>query len=72
MILYWRLEPEPEPLLCMPPQLTDNQITVTDINLDALSLAEENFKINNIDNIETVFGNLFEPLENRKFDVIFI
>ena len=51
-------------------KLTDNQITVTDINLDALSLAEENFKINNIDNIETVFGNLFEPLENRKFDVI--
>jgi release factor glutamine methyltransferase len=51
-------------------KLTDNQITVTDINLDALSLAEENFEINNIDNIETVFGNLFEPLENRKFDVI--
>lgn len=50
-------------------KLTDN-ITVTDINFNALELAERNFKKNNISNIELVFGNLFEPLKNRKFDVI--
>jgi release factor glutamine methyltransferase len=50
-------------------RLTDN-ITVTDINSDACLLAERNFKENNIENIEILFGNLFEPVENRKFDVI--
>lgn len=50
-------------------KLTDN-ITVTDINSDACLLAEKNFKDNNIENIEILFGNLFEPVKNRKFDVI--
>ena len=50
-------------------KLTDN-ITVTDINFDACLLAEKNFKDNNIENIEILFGNLFEPVKNRKFDVI--
>jgi release factor glutamine methyltransferase len=50
-------------------RLTD-RITVTDINSDACLLAERNFKDNNIEDIEILFGNLFEPLENRKFDVI--
>ncbi|WP_407393127.1 HemK2/MTQ2 family protein methyltransferase [Methanobrevibacter sp.] len=50
-------------------KLTDN-ITVTDINLDACLLAEKNFKENNVENIEVLFGNLFEPVKNRKFDVI--
>ena len=49
-----------------------NKITVTDINFNALQLAEKNFKKNKINNIEIIFGNLFEPLKNRKFDVIFI
>ena len=50
-------------------RLTDN-ITVTDINFDACELARKNFKANGIENIEILFGNLFEPVENRKFDVI--
>jgi release factor glutamine methyltransferase len=50
-------------------KLTDN-ITVTDINFDACELARKNFEENNIENIEILFGNLFEPVENRKFDVI--
>ena len=50
-------------------RLTDN-ITVTDINFDACRLAEDNFKANGIENIEILFGNLFEPVKTRKFDVI--
>ena len=47
-----------------------NRITVTDINFDACRLAEMNFNENNIENIEILWGNLFEPVKNRKFDVI--
>ena len=47
-----------------------DKITVTDINFDACQLAEKNFKDNGIENIEILFGNLFEPVKNRKFDVI--
>ena len=50
-------------------RLTD-RITVTDINFDACELARKNFEDNGIENIEILFGNLFEPVENRKFDVI--
>jgi len=45
-------------------------VTATDINFDAIALAESNFKANGIENIELLFGNLFEPVKNRKFDVI--
>ena len=50
-------------------RLTDS-VTVTDINFDACELAGKNFRANGIDNIEILFGNLFEPVENRKFDII--
>ena len=50
-------------------KLTD-KITVTDINFDACELARKNFEANGIENIEILFGNLFEPVKNRKFDVI--
>ncbi|MBQ2665368.1 HemK2/MTQ2 family protein methyltransferase [Methanobrevibacter sp.] len=50
-------------------RLTD-RITVTDINFDACELARKNFEENGIENIEILFGNLFEPVKNRKFDVI--
>lgn len=49
--------------------LTDN-VTATDINYNALELAEKNFKLNNINNIKLEFGDLFEPIKNEKFDVI--
>ena len=50
-------------------KLTDD-ITVTDINFDACELARKNFEANGIENIEILFGNMFEPVKNRKFDVI--
>ena len=50
-------------------RLSDN-ITVTDINFDACELARKNFDANAIENIEILFGNMFEPVKNRKFDVI--
>ena len=50
-------------------RLSDS-ITVTDINFDACELARKNFEANDIEGIEILFGNLFEPVENRKFDVI--
>ena len=50
-------------------RLTD-AITVTDINFDACELARKNFTENGIENIEILWGNLFEVVENRKFDVI--
>ena len=50
-------------------RLTDS-ITVTDINFDACELARKNFEENGIENIEILFGNMFEPVQNRKFDVI--
>ena len=50
-------------------RLTD-KVTATDINGDALLLAENNFKLNGIENIELLFGDLFEPVKSRKFDVI--
>lgn len=50
-------------------KLTDN-VTATDINYDAVELASRNFKLNGIDNIRLLFGNMFEPVENEKFDLI--
>jgi release factor glutamine methyltransferase len=47
-----------------------NKVTATDINFNAIELAEKNFKLNGIENIELLFGNLFEVVKNRKFDII--
>lgn len=52
-----------------------DEVIATDINFNAIELAEKNFKNNNIDNIKLLFGDLFEPLkseseENQKFDLI--
>ena len=45
-------------------------ICVSDVNFDACELARKNFKANGIENIEILFGDLFEPVGDRKFDVI--
>ncbi len=49
--------------------LTDD-VTATDINYNALELAEKNFHLNNINTIKLEFGDLFEPVKDQKFDVI--
>jgi release factor glutamine methyltransferase len=45
-------------------------VIATDINYDALKLAEKNIKSNKIKNIELYYGNLFKPVENKKFNLI--
>ena len=57
-------------LVSMYASLLANNITATDINYNALELAEKNFKLNNINSIRLEFGDLFEPIKNEKFDVI--
>ena len=57
-------------LVSMYASLLTDDVTATDINYNALELAERNFKLNNIDTIRLEFGDMFEPVKNEKFDVI--
>ena len=57
-------------LVSMYASLLTDDITATDINYNALELAEKNFKLNNINTIKLEFGDLFEPVKDKKFDVI--
>ncbi|WP_297979528.1 HemK2/MTQ2 family protein methyltransferase [uncultured Methanobrevibacter sp.] len=57
-------------LVSMYASLLTDDVTATDINYNALELAEKNFKLNKINNINLKFGNLFEPVKDEKFDVI--
>ena len=57
-------------LVSMYASLLSDDITATDINYNALELAEKNFKLNNINTIRLEFGDLFEPVKDKKFDVI--
>ncbi len=57
-------------LVSMYASLLTDDVTATDINFNALELAEKNFKLNNINTIKLEFGDLFEPVKDRKFDVI--
>lgn len=45
-------------------------VVMTDINRRAVSIARKNLKINNVRNAEVRWGNLYEPVENEKFDAI--
>ena len=49
-----------------------NSITMTDINRRALKLAEENLKINNLNNknISIVQGNIYEGVNDKKYTKI--
>ena len=57
-------------LVSMYASLLTDDVTATDINYNALELAEKNFHLNNINTIKLEFGDLFEPVKDRKFDVI--
>ncbi len=48
------------------------QVYAIDINPSAVRNTKENIKIHDLENKITILhGNLFEPLKNKKFDVIF-
>ncbi|MCL2157461.1 MAG: class I SAM-dependent methyltransferase [Methanobrevibacter sp.] len=47
-----------------------DKIVATDINFNAIELAEKNFTSNGLENIQLFLGNLFEPVKDQKFDVI--
>ena len=57
-------------LVSMYASLLSDDVTATDINYNALELAEKNFKLNNINTIKLEFGDLFEPVKDKKFDVV--
>ena len=57
-------------LVSMYASLLTDDVTATDINYNALELAEKNFRLNNINTIKLEFGDLFEPVKDKKFDVI--
>ena len=57
-------------LISMYASILTDDVTATDINYNALELAEKNFKLNNINTIKLEFGDLFEPVKDKKFDVI--
>ena len=57
-------------LVSMYASLLSDDVTATDINYNAIELAEKNFKLNNINTIRLEFGDLFEPVKDKKFDVI--
>ena len=57
-------------LVSMYASLLTDDVTATDINFNALELAEKNFRLNNINTIKLEFGDLFEPVKDKKFDVI--
>ena len=57
-------------LVSMYASLLTDDVTATDINYNALELAEKNFKLNKIDTIKLEFGDMFEPVKDKKFDVI--
>ncbi len=44
-------------------------VTAIDISMDAINCTKKNMKINNV-NIEVLHGNLFEPVGNKRFDLI--
>jgi len=50
--------------------LKDSIVYGVDISEKAISIARENAKINGIKNVIFLQGNLFDPVKDRKFDII--
>jgi 16S rRNA (guanine1207-N2)-methyltransferase len=46
------------------------QVTITDVNMRAVHLAQENIERNHIANAEVRWGFLYEPVEDSTFDVV--
>lgn len=46
------------------------KVTMTEINKRAARLAEENIKINHVENVRVVQGSICEPIGDEKFDAI--
>ena len=46
------------------------QVLATDLNPRAVEIADFNARLNDLDNMECKAGDLFEPAEDRKFDLI--
>ncbi|MDR2873799.1 MAG: methyltransferase [Methanobrevibacter sp.] len=57
-------------IIAMNASILAKSVIATDINYDALKLAEKNIKSNKIKNIKLCYGNLFNPVQNKKFDLI--
>ncbi|MCK9151025.1 HemK2/MTQ2 family protein methyltransferase [Methanobacterium alcaliphilum] len=47
-----------------------SQVIATDINHHAVKCARANMELNDINNIKFHLGNLFQPVQNEKFDLI--
>jgi len=45
-------------------------IYMVDINKQAVRLAKLNAKLNNVKNVKILWGDLYEPVKNKKFDAI--
>ncbi len=47
-----------------------DQVVATDLNQRAVGCARFNARLNGIENIEAVYGDCFEPVKERRFDLI--
>lgn len=45
-------------------------VIMTDVNMRAVRLARKNLELNKIKNAEVMYGFLYEPVENRKFNCV--
>jgi 16S rRNA (guanine1207-N2)-methyltransferase len=48
----------------------NSSITMVEINKRAFNLAKKNVKLNKVKNVNVMYGNLYEPIQNKKFDLI--
>lgn len=51
-------------------KLGARKIIATDVSRRALENASINLKINSVENVELMYGSLYQPVENEKFDII--